>query len=102
MDDSELLHENETKEYQHIIGMSQWLITMGRFDIHYDVSSLSRFSTAPRRNHLNMARKVLGYLKKYPRKGYVVSTVDMVPMESEPKVHHDDSILNISNEDDDS
>ena len=42
-DDSPFLNEKEHKEFQHIIGVCQWLIVTIRFDLAYDVSSLSRF-----------------------------------------------------------
>ena len=73
LDESPLLDETGIRHYQHIIGICQWAVTSGRFDINYAVSSLSRFSAAPREGHLKMARKVLGYLKKYPKKGYVIN-----------------------------
>ncbi|MGH7954828.1 MAG: hypothetical protein ACREOZ_02585 [Gloeomargaritales cyanobacterium] len=73
LDKSPLLHEDGNKHYQHIIGISQWLVTSGRFDIAFAVSSLSRFSCAPRTGHLEMARRIFGYLKKYPSKGYFIN-----------------------------
>ena len=73
LDDSPLLDEKETRHYQQIIGICQWAVTSGRFDINYAVSSLSRFSAAPREGHLKLARQILGYLKKYPKRGYVVN-----------------------------
>ena len=44
-----------------------------RIDINYAVTSLSRFSVAPRENHLLLAQKLLGYLKKYPKRGYIIN-----------------------------
>eukprot|EP00957_Ditylum_brightwellii_P098663 7516040-Ditylum_brightwellii.AAC.1 len=49
MDDSDLLDEAEHKEFQHIIGVGQWLIVASRFDITYAIASLSRFAAAPRK-----------------------------------------------------
>jgi hypothetical protein len=46
------------KQYQHIIGVCQWFVVAGRFDIAYAVSSLSRFSLMPRIGHLELARKL--------------------------------------------
>jgi hypothetical protein len=37
------------------------------------VSSLSRFSAAPREGHLDFAQQIMGYLRKYPKLGYVVN-----------------------------
>ena len=71
-DTSEILDEAEHKDYQHIVGICQWLVIRGRIDITYAVSSLSRFSTCPRKGHHTLAKKILGYLKKYPKKGIVI------------------------------
>ena len=55
MDDSEILNVTDHKDFQHIIGLCQWLIIRGRIDITFATSSLSRFSAAPRRGHLVLA-----------------------------------------------
>jgi hypothetical protein len=73
MDESPLLLADGTREYQRIIGTCQWLIVAGRFDLCYAVSSLSRFSSAPRQDHLKHARRIMGYLRKFPRRGYVIN-----------------------------
>ena len=48
------------------------MILRGRIDITYATCSLSRFSARPRKGQLELARKILGYLKKYPKKGIVI------------------------------
>eukprot|EP00957_Ditylum_brightwellii_P210500 15365052-Ditylum_brightwellii.AAC.2 len=73
LDDSEFANEEEHKEYQHIIRVGQWLVVLGRLDITYVVSSLSRFSAMPRVGHLKLARNIFGYLKKHPKRGYVIN-----------------------------
>jgi hypothetical protein len=72
LDNTPLLNKAQHKEYQHIIGLGQWIVLTGRIDITYAISSLARFSSAPREGHLTMARHVLGYLKKFPKKGIVM------------------------------
>lgn len=72
-DQSEMLGTNDHKDFQHIIGICQWLVIRGRIDITYATSSLSRFSTSPREGHWTMAKRILGYLKKYPKKGLVIN-----------------------------
>ena len=42
--------------------------------MRYATSSLSRFSVAPRQGHLEMARKLFGYLKKYPKRGHIINS----------------------------
>jgi len=71
-----MLNEEGIKHFQHIIGVSQWLVTAGRFDISYAVTSLSRFSASPREKHLEYAVKIFKYLKKFSIKGY---TIDSIP-----------------------
>ena len=48
------------------------MILRGRIDIACATSSLSRFAAAPREGHLKLARKTLGCLKKFPKKGAVI------------------------------
>ena len=72
LDDSPFLDKDKHKLFQQIIGTCQWLIVCGRIDISYAVTSLSRFSVAPRELHLQLAQKIYGYLKKYPKRGYII------------------------------
>jgi hypothetical protein len=66
LDESLLLDENGICKYRMLIGMAQWACTIGRVDISFAVSSLSRFSMNPRQGHLELAVYLFGYLKKYP------------------------------------
>jgi hypothetical protein len=45
--------------------MAQWACVIGRVDIGFAVSSLSRFSAAPRQGHLELAYYLFGYLKQH-------------------------------------
>ena len=76
LDNSEILNDKEHKHFQKIMGIVQWIVTSCRFDICHAVAALSRFAAGPRRGHLDIARYMLGYLKKYPKKGYYVSGKD--------------------------
>jgi hypothetical protein len=73
LDTSELLDEDGTRQYQKIIGIRQWLVVAGRFNINFAISSLSCYASAPQQGHFAMAEDVLGYLKKYPNKRYVIN-----------------------------
>ena len=77
LDDSDLLKDSGIRKYQMLIGMAQWACTIGRLDIAFAVSSLSRFSTAPRTNHLGMALHLFGYLKKHPNRRIVMDSRPM-------------------------
>ena len=78
LDDTPLLNEEGRRHYQSNIGICQWICTAGRFDIAFAVSSLSRFSHSPREGHLDRTEKILGYLKKYAKRGYVVDPRDPI------------------------
>ena len=56
--------------------MTEWVVQIGIFDIHYAVTSLNRFSAAPREGHLNQLVNIFGYLQNVSakRKSIVVST----------------------------
>ena len=58
------------------MGVCQWISIAGRLDICFAVSSLSRFAANPREGHLHRAIKILGYLKKYPSRGYIIDPGD--------------------------
>lgn len=71
-DDSPYLDADGITQFQSIMGICQWISIAGRMDITFAVASMSRFSSSPKENHLKRAIKILGYLKKYPSKGYTV------------------------------
>ena len=64
LDDSELLKGESIKHYVSMIGQLQWLVTLGRFDIHAQVTTMSRFRSAPRKGHLERLQRIYGYVLK--------------------------------------
>ena len=62
-DCSPLLDSYHHREYQALIGMLQWVITISRADICHATYSLSRFSVAPRERHLSRVLHVWGTLR---------------------------------------
>jgi hypothetical protein len=52
-DESEVLDNEQHRLYQSMIGMLQWAVSIGRIDICFAVSSMSRFCTNPREGHLH-------------------------------------------------
>jgi hypothetical protein len=89
-DTSDLLVTEQHKEFQHILGTAQWIVIRGRIDITFAVSSLSRFGTSPREGHLLMARRILGYLKKYPKKGIIMDPKPPIIENKEPQTNYED------------
>ena len=63
-------------EYQQMIGMGVWLCSIGRFDIAYAISSLSRFSSAPRNGHFDALVRAFQYINKFPDKRLRVDASD--------------------------
>ena len=80
IDDSELLNEREHRVYQRLMGILQWLVSLGRFDICYSVSSLSRFNSAPRVGHMHRAIRVFGYLEQNSRKSIVINCDELTDL----------------------
>jgi hypothetical protein len=64
MDDSHFLGQDETQQFQSLIGAMQWAVSIGRLKITTAVMSLSSFCTMPRRGHLETAKQIYGYLRK--------------------------------------
>jgi hypothetical protein len=64
MDDSPFLGQDETQQFQSLIGAMQWAVSIRRIDIATAVMSLSSFCAMPRRGHLERAKRIYGYLQK--------------------------------------
>jgi hypothetical protein len=64
-DDSELLDKDGIQRYQSIIGSLQWAVSLGRFDITTAVMTMSGFRSAPRRGHLERAKRIVCYLFRF-------------------------------------
>jgi hypothetical protein len=52
VDDSPLFTEDDSAKYRSIIRCCIWIIVLGRFDISYATSAMSRFNTLPREGNL--------------------------------------------------
>jgi len=74
LDTSELLGQKEVIIYMSLIGQLQWLITLGRFDVMSAVVALSTFRSAPRIGHLEIAKRVFGYVAKFKEAAIRVRT----------------------------
>ena len=44
-----------------MVGQLQWLVTLGRFDIHAQVAAMSRFRAGPRQGHMDRLKKIYSY-----------------------------------------
>jgi hypothetical protein len=77
-DTSPLLDTTGLRQYQHLLGMLQWLVTIGRPDLCNAVASLSRFSACPREFHLELALRCFGYLKMFPNRLIAIDSRPLV------------------------
>jgi hypothetical protein len=66
LDTLDLLDSTGIKQYQSLIGAIKWLITLGRFDIHLCVTTMSRYRVGARQGHLDRLKCTYGYLKRHP------------------------------------
>ena len=44
-----------------MVGQLQWLVTLGIFDIHAQVTTMSRFRAAPRQGHMDRLKRIYSY-----------------------------------------
>jgi hypothetical protein len=57
-----------------IVGFCTWIIILGRFVIAYATSAMSRFNMLLREGHLKAVKRILSYLKTFP-KGRVINEI---------------------------
>ena len=48
-------------KYLTMVGQLQWLVALGRFDIHAQVATMSRFRAAPRQGHMDRLKRIYSY-----------------------------------------
>ena len=61
LDTSEILEGDMAAKYLTMVGQLQWLVTLGRFDIHAEVATMSRFRAAPRQGHMDRLKRIYSY-----------------------------------------
>ena len=61
LDTSEILEGDMSAKYLTIVGQLQWLVTLGRFDIHAQVATISRFRATPRQRHTDRLKRIYSY-----------------------------------------
>ena len=61
LDISEILEGDMAAKYMTTVGQLQWLVTLGRFDIHDQVATMSRFRAAPRQGHMDRLKRIYSY-----------------------------------------
>ena len=61
LDTSDILEGDMAAKCLTMVGQLQWLVTLGRFDLHAHVPTMSRFRAAPRQGHMDRLKRIYGY-----------------------------------------
>ena len=61
LDTSEIPEGDMAAKYLTMVGQLQWLATLGRFDIHAQVATISRLRAAPRQGHMDRLKRIYSY-----------------------------------------
>ena len=61
MDTSEILEGDMAAKYLTMVGQLQWLVTLGRFDLHAYVATMSRFRATPTQGHMDRLKRIYPY-----------------------------------------
>jgi hypothetical protein len=76
LDNTELISAKDQSKYRSLLGSANWMVTLGRFDIHYAVNTLAQYTVAPREGHLLALQRIFGYLKQHPRAMLTIDSSD--------------------------
>ena len=63
LDTSAECNEDQMTYYMNLVGVLCWIIELGRLDIAYEVSCLSRYLAAPRTGHLVQVLHIFKYIE---------------------------------------
>ena len=69
LDEPPLLDKAGKKLFQRLVGIEIWLVYIGRFDVHFVINQLSRFTQASREGYVEDAIRVFGFLQKWRNRG---------------------------------
>ena len=58
LDTSEILEGDMAAKYLTMVGQLQWLVTLGTFEFHAQVATMSRFRAAPRQGHMDRLKRL--------------------------------------------
>jgi hypothetical protein len=76
VDDSPLCTKDDSAKYRSIIGccICIWIIVLVIFGIAYATSAMSRFNRLAREGHLKAVKRILSYLKTFPKGRVIIDT----------------------------
>ena len=61
LDTSEILEGDMAAKYLTMAGQLQWLVSLGRFAIHAQVATMSRFRATPKQGHMDRLKRIYSY-----------------------------------------
>ena len=61
LDTSEILEGDMATKYLTMVGQLQWLVTLGRFDIHAQVATMPSIRPTPRQGHMDRLKRIYSY-----------------------------------------
>ena len=61
LDTTEILEGDMAAKYLTMVGQLQLLVPLGRFDIHAQVATMSRYRAAPRQGHIDRLKRIYSY-----------------------------------------
>ena len=61
LDTSEIQEGDMATKYLTMVGQLQWLVTLGRFDIHAQVATMSRVRASPKQGHMDRLKRICSY-----------------------------------------
>ena len=89
LDESRLLDDEQHKQFQMMIGMLVWIVSLGRFDVAFATVSLSRFLAVPRKGHLDRVLRVFKYLKKRINRRIIFDSRPIICEEGQEQLEKD-------------
>eukprot|EP00957_Ditylum_brightwellii_P173549 13213608-Ditylum_brightwellii.AAC.1 len=63
-DESDFLVGEDISKYLMMVGSLNWLITLGRYDMHYTITTLVRHLMLPCQGHMHAMKRAFGYLQQ--------------------------------------
>ena len=73
-DESDLLVGEDISKYRMMVGCLNWLVTLGRYDVHYTAATMARYGMTPREGHMRAMSRVFGYINSYAKMSVTYDT----------------------------
>ena len=74
VDKTDLLIGEDVSNYCMMVGCLNWLVMLGRFDVHYAAATMAQYSMTPCEGHLKAMFRIFGYISSYARMSLTYDT----------------------------